>query len=120
LKISIFIWNIFRFCTSLLDHKIFRYEQFNLEYCFVKERLTIAEASLNDIQLYRRPFAFIFFTVCHTSEQLRIVLDEYTKIKQREKGVYVHLFVLYKTINNNDEDDVSTDDKLINDINDES
>jgi hypothetical protein len=112
--------NIFRFCTSLFDHKSYTYEQFKIEYCFVKESLTIAETSLNEIQLYRRPFAFIFFTVCDTSEQLRIVLDEYTKIKQREKGVYIHLFVQYRTINSQDQDEISNDGKLINGTNDES
>jgi hypothetical protein len=113
-------FHVFRFSTNLYNHKGFTYEQFKLEYCFVKENLTIAEASLNEIQLYRRPFAFILFTVCYTSEQLRIVLDEFTKIKQREKGVYVHLFVRYRTTDSKDEDEMSTDDKLPNENNDDS
>ncbi len=104
----------FRFCTNIFRHKSFTYEQFKIEYCFVRENLIIAETTLNDIQLYRRPFAFIFFTICHTSEQLRIVLDEYAKIKQREKGVYLHLFVRYKTIGNDNQDDLSNDEQLIN------
>lgn len=115
-----FIRRFSRFCTSLFQHKSFKYEQFKIEYCFVKENLIQAESFLNEIQLYRRPFAFIFFTVCHTSEQLRLVLDEYTKIKKREKGVYIHLFVQYRTINSQDQDEISNDGKLINGTNDES
>jgi len=109
-----------RFCTSLFDHKTFSYEQFKIEYCFVKENLIIDESLLNDIQLYRRPFAFIFFTSCQTSEQLRVVLDEYTKIRRREKGVYIHLFVRYRSIDNQYQDDISNDSKLINGNNDDS
>ncbi len=100
-----------RFCTSIFHHKNYTYEQFKIEYCFVKENLIIAEVLLNEIQLYRRAFAFIFFTICHTSEQLRVVLDEYAKIKQREKGVFIHLFVQYKSI------DQSNDEQIINGIN---
>ena len=66
---------------------------------------------LSEIQFYRRPFAFIYFTLCQTSEQLRIVLDEYSKIKQRNKDVYVHLFVRYQK-EDGDPDDLSNDERL--------
>ncbi|CAF4530050.1 unnamed protein product, partial [Rotaria magnacalcarata] len=70
-------------------------------------------------------FGFIFFTVCHTSEELRIVLEEFFKIKQREKDVCTHLFVRYRTKNSEDDDDddddeVSIDEKLNIATNDET
>ena len=109
-----------RFCAHVYNHKSFTYEKFALEYCFVKSSLTIAEASLNQIQLYRRPFAFIFFTICHTSEEFRIVLDEYTKIKQKAKDAYTHLFVRYRNTNSQDDDELLMHDKLVNEPIDES
>lgn len=111
---------MFRFCRSLFNHKNFTYEPFKLEYCFIKQSLAIEEASLNEIQLYRRPFAFIFFTVSHTSDELRRVLDQLTEIKRRENDVYIHLFVQYKTANGKEEDEISNDDKLDNTANGES
>ncbi|CAF4053278.1 unnamed protein product, partial [Adineta steineri] len=110
-----------RFCTSLFTHKNYTNEQFKLEYSFVKESLIIEEASLNEIQLYRRPLAFIYFTVSQTSKELRDVLDQFTKIKQKQKDVFVHLFVRYKNVNSIDDDDeISTDGKLDNITIDES
>lgn len=109
----------YRFCASLIHHKKFTYEQFQLEYCYVKTDLIKAEMSLSEIQFYRRPFAFIYFTLCRTSEQLRIVLDEYAKIKQRDKGVFVHLFVRYQT-EDEDEDYEDDPDDLANDTNSQS
>ncbi|CAF0754356.1 unnamed protein product [Rotaria sordida] len=110
-----------KFSTSLYRHKEFTFENFKIEYCFVRQSLTIAEASLNEIQLYRRPFGLIFFTVCHTSEELRTVLDEFSKIKQREKDAYKHLFIRYRTTEcKDDNDEMSTDDKLHNEPIDES
>jgi hypothetical protein len=111
---------MFRFCTSLFNHKNFTCEPFKLEYCFIKESLAIEEASLNEVQLYRRPFALIFFTVSHTSNDLRLVLDKFTEIKRREKDVYIHLFVRYKTAGSKDEDEISNDGKLDNATNGES
>lgn len=77
----------------------------------MRSNLITAEMSLSEIQFYRRPFAYIYFTLCQTSEQLRIVLDEYSKIKQRNKDVYVHLFVRYQT-DAADPDDLSNDERL--------
>ena len=116
---SSFSSSSYRFCTSLFHHKKFTYEQFHLEYCFVKADLIKAEASLCEIQFYRRPFAFIYFTLCRTSEQLRIVLDEYAKIKQRDKGVYRHLFVRYQT-EEEEEDEDGGEDEDDDDINSQS
>lgn len=101
-----------RFCLNLFNNKTFAYENFKIDYCFVKQSVTIAEAPLNEIQFYRRPLAFIFFTVCHTSEQLHIALDHYKKIKRREKDCYIHLFVRYINESDNEEDESSFDDKF--------
>ncbi|CAF0721845.1 unnamed protein product [Rotaria sp. Silwood1] len=110
-----------RFSTRLFDHKKFSFENFKVEYCFVRQSLTITEAPLSEIQLYRRPFGLVFFTVCRTSEELRIVLDEFSKIKQREKDAYKHLFVRYRTTDAEDDDDeISIDSKLNNEPIDES
>ncbi|CAF2042514.1 unnamed protein product [Rotaria magnacalcarata] len=114
-----------RFATNIFNHKNYTFEHFKVEYCYVKRSLTVAEAHFNEIQLYRRPFGFIFFTVCHTSEELRIVLEEFFKIKQREKDVCTHLFVRYRTKNSEDDDDddddeVSIDEKLNIATNDET
>ncbi|CAF4198318.1 unnamed protein product [Rotaria sp. Silwood2] len=111
-----------KFSSNLFRHKKFTFENFKIQYCFVRQSLTIAEAPLSELQLYRRPFGLIFFTVCHTSEELRIVLDEFSKIKQREKDAYKHLFVRYKTTDSLDDDDdeISIDSKLTNEPIDES
>ena len=78
--------------------------QFTIEYCFINEALSLAETSLSEIQLYRRPFAWILFTVCQTGDELRLVLDKFAQLKQREKSVYVHLFVRYRNRNGRDDD----------------
>ncbi|CAF3328118.1 unnamed protein product [Rotaria socialis] len=104
-----------RFSTSIFNHKNYTLEHFKVEYCYVKRSLTVTEAHFNEIQLYRRPFGFIFFTVCHTSEELRIVLEEFFKIKQREKDACTHLFVRYRTKNSEDEDDDDDDEASIDD-----
>ena len=112
--------NLCRFCTTLCHHKTFAYEQYKLEYCFVNDELARTEVPLNEIQLYRRPFAYILFTVCHTSDELRAVLDEYAKGKQSRKNVFTHLFVRYRTSNEIEPDAISNDEKLINGDVDES
>lgn len=91
----------------------------------MRKSLTITEAPLNEIQLYRRPFGFIFFTVCHSTEELRIALEEFSKFKQQVKDVYAHLFVRYK--NDDDEDDeeyededMPANDKSNNELNDDA
>ena len=93
-----------RFCASFLTHKTFTYEQYTIEYSFVNEALSLAEVSLSDIQLYRRPFAWMLFAVCQTGDELRLVLDKFSQLKQREKTVHMHLFVRYRNKNGDDDD----------------
>ena len=71
------------------------------------ESLPLVEIPLSELQLYRRPLAFVLFTVCHTSDQLRIALEQFSAIKQRQRDriPYIHLFVQYKITFGNDADD---------------
>ena len=76
----------------------------------------MAEQALNEIQLYRRSFASIYFTVCQTSDELRLILDDYVQIKRNHPKVFTHLFVRYRTNSNSDDDDFFNEEKLSNEI----
>lgn len=107
---------MFRFSTSLFNHKSYTFEQFKIDYCFVKEKLVTDEAPLNEIQLYRRPFAFIFFAVVRSTDELQRRLDAFRSIQQQHKDAFVHLFVRYRTVDTTDDETLSTDGKLDNTI----
>jgi len=102
----------------MFNHKSFSFEQSKIKFCYVKESLIRAESSLFDIQFYRRPFAFLLFTVVQTGEELQRVLDQYTKIRHEKKdNIFVHLFVRYKSLS--DQDDPLQNEHLLNGLNDD-
>ena len=85
-----------RFSRHLLTHRKFVFEQYKVEYCFIRETLARAEEILSDIQLYRRPFGYIFFAVCQTTDELRSALNEFHKFRQCKSQAFAHLFIRYK------------------------
>jgi hypothetical protein len=111
---NILVIYCFRFCSHVHTHKNFSYEQFRIQYRFIDETVGLSDVPLHTIQLYRRPFAYLLFTVCHNSNELRLAFEQYTQLKQRLTNVYTHLFVRYRSSNVTDDVELVNDDKYSN------
>ncbi|CAF0943564.1 unnamed protein product [Didymodactylos carnosus] len=88
-----------RFFLALSHHKHFYYKHYKLEYRYLNKIDQSSSPTINDIQPYRRPIAFILFAVCNSIQELTIILEQYDKITQQysQSVAYIHLFIKYKS-----------------------